>query len=84
MNQQVNSGRDWAVRLDAGMYVVRWGTRAHRQHGGVHFVSDTGEWCRVDATPRAMTLRNARRCVAALVRVGCVGAVVGVVEGCAS
>ena len=69
-------GREWAVRLEEGMYAARWGTQAQRQHGGVHFVSDTGEWCRVETKPRFMSARNAKRCIAALERIGCRGAVV--------
>ena len=76
-----NSGRKWAVRLDAGMYAAGWGTRAHQQRGGVHFVGANGEWCRVDHKPRAMTLRNARRCIAVLEKIGSCGAVVPVDGG---
>ncbi len=75
MAKTQESGGEWAVKLDAGMYAARWGTRAHRQYGGVHFVSDTGEWCKVEAKPRFMSARNARRCVAVLERIGCVGVV---------
>ena len=69
-------GREWAVKMGVDMYAVRWGTRAHRQHGGVHFVSDAGDWCKVEGKPRFMAMRNARRCIAALARVGCVGSVI--------
>ena len=71
-----NSGRVWAVRLDAGMYAEGWGGREQPQRGGVHFVGDGGDWCRVNTAPRLMTQRNAKRCIAVLERIGCRGAVV--------
>lgn len=72
------SGRNWAVRLEVGMYAAGWGARAQEQRSGVHFVGAEGDWCRVADTPRAMTRRNAHRCIVALNKIGCVGAVVEV------